>query len=87
MSLTPSPELNLDASKKPAKALLALPLVRSLGEQTLENPVMLSNLVCSVGCYNLHDVSCRLTTKLRHRRGKGCPDEAEEQRISLAARI
>jgi hypothetical protein len=35
--------------------VLTLPLMRSLREQSLENPIMLSNLVCSVGCYNLHN--------------------------------
>jgi len=61
MRLTPGPNLNLDADKKSAKTALVLPLVRSLREQTSENPVMLPNLVCSVGRYNLHDVRCRLT--------------------------
>jgi hypothetical protein len=44
--------------------MLTLPLVRSLREQLLENPVMLSNLICSVWCYNLHEsCACRLTKK------------------------
>lgn len=29
--------------------------MRSQREQTLENPIMLSNLVYSVGCYDLHN--------------------------------
>lgn len=60
MRLAPSPKLNLDANEKPTYAALALPLMRSLREQTPENPPMLTNLPYSIGCNYLHNIGANL---------------------------